>query len=187
MSTNNAGVWQAGGARLHAVAETPRRAAAGQHTTCSTHHAALLYDSALTRGPDSDCSDKLVKACARRAQEHNGARPPLQQRLYVAAVITVPALLGCLLLYALLHHRPDPYWEETLGKHRGGVGFRTGFRDPAATAALRLLFVGNSFVHRNEGAETVRALAELTVATCPVTLHQAPGDVGFMAGFAVRP
>lgn len=75
----------------------------------------------------------------------------------MAAVVTVPALLGCLLLYALLHHRPDPYWEETLGKHRGGVGFRTGFGDPAATAALRLLFVGNSFVHRNEGAETVRA------------------------------
>ena len=109
-------------------------------------------------------------------QEHNGARPPLQQRLYVAAVVTVPALLGCLLLYALLHHRPDPYWDETLGKHRGGVGFRTGFRDPAATAALRLLFVGNSFVHRNEGAETVRpqitfaaesaCLAQCTKAYC---------------------
>ena len=97
------------------------------------------------------------QAPALGTQEHNGARPPLQQRLYVAAVVAVPALLGCLLLYALLHHRPDPYWEETLGKHRGGVGFRSGFRDPAATAALRLLFVGNSFVHRNEGAETVRA------------------------------
>ncbi|KAK9827382.1 hypothetical protein WJX81_005000 [Elliptochloris bilobata] len=55
-------------------------------------------------------------------------------------------------------HKPDPYWEETLGKQRDGVpGFRTGFRDPAAAAALRLLLVGNSFVHRNEGAETVTA------------------------------
>ncbi len=96
-----------------------------------------------------------------RAQEHNGARSPLQQRLYLAAVVTLPALLGSLALFLALRHRPDPYWEEALGKaERPGLGLmqglRTGFRDPAASAALRLLFVGNSFVHRNEGAETVR-------------------------------
>ena len=94
-----------------------------------------------------------------RAQEHNGARSPLQQRLYLAAAVTLPALLGCLALFFALRHRPDPYWEEALGKERPGLGLmqglRTGFRDPAASAALRLLFVGNSFVHRNEGAETV--------------------------------
>ena len=115
---------------------------------------------------------QALRACARCAQEHNGARPPLQQRLYVAAVVTVPAVLGCLLLYALLRHRPDPYWEEALGKQRGGVGFRTGFRDPAAAAALRLLFVGNSFVHRNEGAETVRPLAVFIAGRVPPS---APG------------
>lgn len=75
--------------------------------------------------------------------------------------MTLPALLGSLVLFLALRHRPDPYWEEALGKaERPGLGLmqglRTGFRDPAASAALRLLFVGNSFVHRNEGAETVR-------------------------------
>lgn len=75
----------------------------------------------------------------------------------MAAVVTVPAVLGCLVLYFALRHRPDPYWEEALGHDHAGVGFRAGLRDPATGAALRLLFVGNSFVHRNEGAETVRA------------------------------
>lgn len=115
------------------------------------------FVSAQLSHPSQRSLSSAQLPCSTAAQEHNGASPPWRQRLHVAAVVTVPAVLGCLVLYFALRHRPDPYWEEALGHDHAGVGFRAGLRDPAAGAALRLLFVGNSFVHRNEGAETVRA------------------------------